>query len=95
MAVASESRVLFGMKSPQIDKQFLGVGQGLVGRRLEPAKPAQVGDARGFEGQHDFGEIEAFDFGQFMGRTFPMFLRRPQPGARARGGAASTAGALV
>jgi len=61
----------------QVGEQFLGVGQGLFLGRLEPAEGAQVFDAGGFQGQDDFGQVQALDFGQFPRRAVRMFRPRP------------------
>ena len=71
------------------------MGEGLFVGGLEPAEGAEVFDAGGFQGEDDFGEVEAFDFGEFLCGAVGVLVARPEAEAEARGGAAGAAGALV
>jgi hypothetical protein len=41
---------------------------------FEPAEFSQIFDACGFEREDDFGQVEPFDFGQFLDGTVGMFV---------------------
>ena len=55
----------------------------------------RVVDAAGFQGQDDFGEVEALDLGEFLGGAVGVLAFRPEADAEAGGGAAGAARALV
>jgi hypothetical protein len=79
----------------EVGEEFFGVGEGLVVGRFEPAEFAKVFDTGGFEGEDDFGEVEALDFGKFLMRAMAVFFAGPEAHADAGSGASGAASALV
>jgi hypothetical protein len=55
--------------------------QGMVFGRLQPTEAAKICDPGCFQVQCDLCEIQPPDFRQFLLRTVPVFLRRPEPKA--------------
>ena len=70
---------------PQIQQQFLRVRERNFVRFFQPAETSQVLHAGGLERQHDFGQIEPFDFRQFLRRALVVFRPRPKPGMQRPG----------
>ena len=81
--------------APRSVSKFFRVTQRGFGRGFQPAKLAQVFDARGLQCQHDFGKIEPLDLGQFLRRPFVVFRLRPQPHALARRRSSCASGSLI
>ena len=79
----------------EVGEQFLRVREAWFIGRFKPAELPQIFDTGGSEGQYDFGQVEPFDFGQFLNQPMSMFFPRPKPHANARRGAARPARALV
>ena len=53
--------LLLGLECAQIQQQFFGVRERRVTRRFEPPEAVKVFDARSFERENDFGNIEPLD----------------------------------
>ena len=79
----------------QVLQQKLGVFQRGAVRRLQPAKRIDIVHAAGFQRQHDFREVQPFDFRQFLRGPLVVFALRPQSHANARRSAAGAPGTLV
>jgi hypothetical protein len=83
------------LQAPEIRQQLLRVRQGNLVGLFEPAEGAQIFHARGFEREHDFGEIEALDLRQFLRGAFIVFGTRPEAQTFARRSAPGPTGALI
>ncbi len=60
---------------PQIQQQFLRVRERFFIRLFQPAEFPQILHPGGFERQHDFGQVEPFDFRQFLPARCPCSSR--------------------
>ena len=83
-----------GIEGTEIGEEGEGAFEGAGFWGFEPAEEGDIFEAAGFESEDDFGEVEAFDLGQFLGGAFLVFAFCPEAEAEAWGGAAGATGAL-
>ena len=79
----------------EIHQQLFGSSEGSWIGRFEPAEAPDFFDAARLQGEHDFGEVEPFHFGQFLRRPVEMFALGPKPQAMARRRPTRAASALI
>ena len=93
--LAADLRDFVFVNRAQVRQQLLRVRQRNFIRCFQPAELAQLLHARGFQRQHDLGQIQSFNLRQFLRGTMRVFLARPKSHAHARRGAARAARALI
>ena len=98
--VAGEDRAergdfLFRVDGSQFVEELDGAFHAAGVRVFEPAEGIERSDARRFEGEDDFGEVESEDFGDFGRGAAAVGIFAPEAPAGTGGGASGASGALI
>ncbi len=94
-AAAERGDGAVGAESAEFAEEFFGGFEGTRIGGVEPGEVLDVGDSAGFEGENGFGDVDAFDFGEFLGGAMGVFFFGPEAEADSGGGASGASGALI